>query len=103
MDATQLRRQLEARLQSLREAGIEWLPQGPPLEPSPALGPSRTLEQPTLPGLGDAAPAPSAAAPIEQRRMELRQLADEVRGCTRCPELCSSRTQTVFGQGEVGV
>jgi DNA polymerase len=35
--------------------------------------------------------------------MSLTALADEVKACTRCPDLCSTRTQTVFGQGELDV
>ncbi len=37
--------------------------------------------------------------PRSKRQMELNVLAEEVKGCQRCPELCSTRTQTVFGVG----
>ena len=33
------------------------------------------------------------------RRRALATIASEVAGCQRCPELCSNRTQTVFGAG----
>ena len=36
------------------------------------------------------------------RSRELTVLADRVRQCSRCPELASTRTQTVFGVGPVG-
>ncbi len=36
---------------------------------------------------------------LNQRKSALRVLQDEVAGCTKCEELCSSRTQTVFGVG----
>jgi DNA polymerase len=38
----------------------------------------------------------------ETRLIELNQLAERVAGCTRCPELSSTRTQTVFGTGPIG-
>ena len=61
------------------------------------------FQQPALPGVDERAPALSLEVPIEQRRLALQQLAAEVSACTRCPELCSTRTQTVFGDGEPGV
>jgi DNA polymerase len=39
---------------------------------------------------------------VEQRRQELKVLVDKVCQCARCPELASTRTQTVFGVGQVG-
>jgi DNA polymerase len=36
---------------------------------------------------------------LEQRRQELKLCADKVAQCTRCSELASTRTQTVFGVG----
>lgn len=47
----------------------------------------------------------SAAAGIslDERRLALQTLAAEVKACTRCAELCSTRTQTVFGAGQAGV
>ncbi len=39
---------------------------------------------------------------IEQRRQELKVLIEKVCQCARCPELASTRTQTVFGVGQVG-
>jgi DNA polymerase len=37
----------------------------------------------------------------DQRRHELRVLAEQVTHCTRCSELAATRTQTVFGVGKV--
>lgn len=48
----------------------------------------------------------AAAAPAASRADRLRSLAllqDEVRQCMACPELCSTRTQTVFGVGPMDV
>ena len=101
MDDPQIRRQLEARLRSLAAAGIDWLPQGKPL--ATAAAPEAIVQPAALPGFEEPAPAPRVVLPLEERRMALAQLAAEVRGCTRCAELCSSRTQTVFADGEAGV
>jgi uracil-DNA glycosylase family 4 len=40
---------------------------------------------------------------LEQRRQALTVLAEEVKGCARCPELAATRTQTVFAHGPPGV
>ena len=65
-DSAELRRQLQAHLQRLAAAGIEWLPQGPPLEitaqPERAATPAVTVVQPSLPDVEDAPPA--AAEPF---------------------------------------
>jgi DNA polymerase len=37
----------------------------------------------------------------EQRRHSLEVLTEQVSGCTRCGELASTRTQTVFGVGKL--
>jgi uracil-DNA glycosylase len=60
-------------------------------------------------------PTPAAAAPdlfapaatvkpasVEQRTIALQVLAQKVAACTRCSELASTRTQTVFGVGPAG-
>ncbi len=92
----QLARQLRQHLESLRAAGIEWLPAGPDL---------RNLSAAPLMMATPAAPHP--AEPLSEkntpdlRRQELTVLAQSVSCCTRCPELASTRTQTVFGVGPV--
>ena len=87
-----LSRQVRTRLAGLEAAGIEWLPRvDAPLmiEPvTPAAEPS-------------AAPPGDPDSPLH-RLQELTVLAERVRGCTRCPELAATRTQTVFGVGPVG-
>jgi DNA polymerase len=126
IDSANLRRQLAAHLENLRGAGIEWLPQGPPLvvaasAPSapmtvpmtapPQISPSATpmpvsaavsVQQSALPGYSELSPE-AAELTMEQRRIGLAQLAEEVKTCTRCPELCSTRRQTVFADGQPGV
>ncbi len=41
------------------------------------------------------------AVPLLRRREELAVIQAEVAGCTRCTELAATRTQTVFGVGEI--
>jgi uracil-DNA glycosylase len=100
--AAQVRRHLE----SLRLAGVEWLPANAPLPPSadapeptaveaPGAAPRGLFEEP----IGPAVAAPPASA--EDRRRELKVLAERVSGCTRCKELAATRTQTVFGVGRI--
>jgi DNA polymerase len=101
MQPQQLKRQLEIHLRSLSAAGIEWLPKGPPLTIAPA--PATELHGEATVLDFDELPSAAAAASLDERRIALAQLADEVRVCTRCPELCSTRTQTVFGDGHPGI
>src|SRR5207244_994265 len=48
------------------------------------------------------AKAASSGLTIEERRQQLKVLTEQVCQCARCPELASTRTQTVFGVGQVG-
>ncbi len=77
--------QLRTRLESLAAAGVAFLPRlqplaAPPSAPSPA-------------------PMATPLAAGESRPIELQLLSRQVAACTRCPELSSTRTQTVFGIG----
>lgn len=103
------RRQILAHLRHWRGAGVDWLPLGPPLERSPTRAPQEVAAaSPTgrETSAFDIAVDTPASAPsdlsLEQRRLALQTLAEEVKVCTRCAELCSTRTQTVFGQGAPG-
>jgi DNA polymerase len=96
--AGELTRQARQHVDSLRAAGVEFAPN----EPLPAK---------SLPEVTDTTPADlqvdlwSAAAtvpPAEDRRQALQLLTAEVAKCTRCAELASTRTQTVFGVGAIG-
>jgi DNA polymerase len=94
-------RHLRQQLESLRAAGVEWLPaSGPPhsrlVEPAPASGarPANSL-------FVDESVTTEVVAPPEERRRELTLLAERVAGCARCEELARTRTQTVFGVGAV--
>jgi len=91
--------QARQHLASLRAAGIEWLPN----EPAPN---ARVPVEAAPPGVASLfaevkEPAPAEMG-LEDRRRELTVLAQQVSGCTRCAELASTRTQTVFGVGNPG-
>jgi uracil-DNA glycosylase len=89
-------RQARQHLESLRAAGVEWVPKTPPaVETAPPVTLFAEVEDPA------ATVAPSVLT-LEQRRLELQTLAESIRPCSRCPELCVVRRQTVFSDGPVG-
>jgi len=117
----QLRRQLQNHLQSLQSAGVEWLPQGPPLEVGlqkseggkeraedrPATTSEYRAESAVSPGplpkldfLTEETAATASLSP-DQRKAALRKLQEEVKKCTKCAQLASTRTQTVFADGPI--
>ena len=104
----ELARQVRLHAESLRAAGVAFLPAQKVL---------------TLPVVAAPAPAAIAVAPVpeekigdipldlleaataaealtvEQRQQELQALRQRVAACERCPHLAATRTQTVFGVG----
>ena len=46
-------------------------------------------------------PTAAPADPLAERRRELTMLVAEVAKCDRCPDMFSTRTQTVFGVGPI--
>ncbi len=126
LDPAELSRQLLRHLDSLKAAGIDWLPAGgaafphpsppaPQADPQPQVGtrPTPASEQPAgssgpssaplLPVLSQSSlvgvePGAAAETP-EARQRALAALAAQVAECTRCPHLAATRTQTVFGVG----
>src|SRR5438093_1423162 len=84
----QLARMLEQHLTSLKAAGVEWLSKVPPPAGFSLFAPAEEI-----------APVAESADPLAERRQELTVLAQRVSQCTRCPDLASTRTQTVFGVG----
>src|SRR5206468_13041427 len=95
-----LARQARQHLESLKAEGVEWLPKAPP--PGPRRRKPAADADAAAPSLFEQAQADAAPALTpEQRRHELTVWAERVRPCTRCPELASTRTQTVYGIGPV--
>jgi DNA polymerase len=101
-----LARQAKQHLDSLRAAGIDWLPNAAPPAVTAAAAPPRSLPlvqepaptQRLLLAPEGGQPASSGLTP-EQRREALAALAQRVSQCSRCAALASTRTQTVFGVG----
>ncbi len=100
LTADEVARQLRHRLESLRAAGIDYLPVAH--EPLPVPPVVETAPPETLFGAGAAIPAAADEMSLDQRRVALQLLATQVSECVRCKELASTRTQTVFGVGPVG-
>ena len=86
-----IRRQLLQRLADFQHAGIDFLPRvdGPP----PDFGFDESASERVPEDTGESTTHP------DRRRLELQQIAQRVSQCVRCPELASTRTQTVFGVG----
>jgi DNA polymerase len=117
-DLDDLRKLARGHLESLRAAGVEWLPLAPAdastidilarlaNAPDSSAAPANTLDVKKPAPSEDLFATPGSAAaereiPVEQRRHELTVIADRVKACTRCAELASTRTQTVFGVGAI--
>jgi uracil-DNA glycosylase len=88
-----IRRQLKQRLESLRHSGVEFLPRAS--APPPGFFSAVNAES----GVAQAETESAKTGGPERRPIELQLLAERVSKCTRCPELASTRTQTVFGVG----
>lgn len=99
LDRASALRLAQQHLQSLKAAGVNWLPT------APLSVPATPVPEAAAPGLfSDEPAAPSSSAPaLDERRQQLRVLSEEVARCQRCPELASTRTQTVFADGQPGV
>lgn len=95
---------LSQYLESLRAAGIEWLPRQAGVEfsqPEPVVVvPPVSVTLPLVPETPRPAMQETPAEMSPQDRLaELEALARLVSRCSRCPVLASTRTQTVFGVG----
>jgi len=102
--AVELGRHARQHLESLRAAGVEWLPLGSPpsvpTAPIPVSEAPAPIREPHAEELFAAAAERPALDP-EERRKTLHLLKEEISHCTRCPELAAKRTQTVFGVGRM--
>ena len=109
-----LTRQVKWHLESLKAAGVEFVPIGAPLTFAPVecgpLAPRAVGDAESQEGSGLALESPATARGAsglhsadspDARRHELTVLAAQVAACDRCQELYSTRTQTVFGVGPV--
>jgi len=106
LDRNAVARQVRQYLDLLRDAGVEFLPAPSRTTPSVEVSAFSRAEAPAAePASGNSlfAPAAEPAASEDERLRSLAVLQDEVRQCMACPELCSTRTQTVFGVGPMDV
>jgi uracil-DNA glycosylase len=110
---------LTARLESLQQAGLTHLGKSRPVEGnSGSSGKSGIVAMLEVPSAMPPVPEPTARpiaadrslfdaatavplVPAAQRPAMLEIIRGEVAACTRCAELASTRTQTVFGVGNV--
>lgn len=99
----QLARLARQHADSLRAAGVEWIPAASsrPVESdssresaSPATASSSSL-------FVDLAEPTASVLSVDERRHALTVLAEKVSTCPRCAELVATRTQTVFGVGKI--
>ena len=81
-----------------KSAGASAAPSTAPSAP-PAAATSGKPNQPSLLQLPDNEPFSSPSIPVSERAAVLEVVSNEVSACTRCSELATSRTQTVFGVG----
>ncbi len=110
---TKAARIVRQRLESLQRAGISHLPkakrnfgpvvgemQKPPAAAvaEPNAEPQQMAAVSVQTRLDDSAPLQGVLPPAD-RPAALELIRAEVKSCTRCAELCSGRTQTVFGVG----
>ena len=99
----QLIRQTRQHLESLRAAGVEWLPAAPavrhPIVSSPPASSASNAARSLFTQEAEPATAGQPVLDPAAKRRELQVLEEQVSGCTRCPELAATRTQTVFGVG----
>jgi uracil-DNA glycosylase family 4 len=90
-------RQLRQHLDSLRAAGIYWLPKSGSPSGEWRVGSGEKEEPDSTPH----SPLTTHHSMLEQRRQELLVLSQRVSACQRCAELVVSRSRTVFGVGPI--
>jgi DNA polymerase len=85
--AIDVAQQVRAHVESLRSAGLLFLPRAEAFVIAPTVQAEHAEE------------VPPPRDPLETRKHELAVLRAEVAACDKCSELYSTRTQTVFGTG----
>ena len=88
------------KLESLRAAGVTHLPKAPAIvlpDPEPSVPAAPPIDQPEA--MPKKSPAPKKESTPKSPAAALAVVEKKVAACTRCSELASTRTQTVFGAG----
>jgi uracil-DNA glycosylase family 4 len=93
-NSTDLRRLATQQLESLSRAGVTHLPKATRATRM-ASAPAAVTETSIV------APAPAAITTSSSPADALAVIQREVASCTRCPHLAATRTQTVFGVGNI--
>jgi uracil-DNA glycosylase len=108
------RRIVRQRLESLKRAGVTSVPKakggsgrgkGGSAQAAPtgaARTPAAASATPAAPSKPAASAKPITSLPalsLDEKNAALSVLREQVRTCMRCPALCTTRTQTVFGVG----
>jgi DNA polymerase len=103
LSPAELARQTREHVESLRRAGVEWMPRAVLRLREVTVAPDAELPaQVAATPASNLFQAGSSDGPSPaERRQQLAVLAEKVSSCMHCPELCSTRTQTVFGVGRV--
>jgi DNA polymerase len=99
----ELTRMARQHIDSLKAAGVQWVPVAPSksaacgaIEPAQAVGAMISAEK----SMFDES-ATERFGDVGERRKSLQLVAQNVSGCSRCAELARTRTQTVFGVGNI--
>ena len=93
-----VRRQIQQRLDSLQAAGVEFLPR-PSMMAAPLM--DEPMPKSSISIAENAIVAEVMQAVASNQVKSLKLLAEEISLCKKCPELFSTRTQTVFGVGKL--
>ena len=106
-EPSQLARLARQHADSLRAAGVEWIPAAETVPVSATGGKSQEASSSLFADLVEAAPGPTHSQEsvpvlgVDERCRALKVLSERVSPCSRCAELASTRTQTVFGVGKI--
>jgi uracil-DNA glycosylase len=106
-EPSQLARLARQHADSLRAAGVEWIPAAETVPLSPIGGKAQEASGSLFADLVEPAPGPTQpqeSVPVlgvDERCRALKVLSERVCACSRCAELASTRTQTVFGVGKI--
>jgi DNA polymerase len=95
----ELARQVDKHAESLRAAGVAFLPANTSLTLPVVSAPSSPPDPAASPGLLFDLAETGNVLTLEQRQQEITALRQRVAACERCQGLASTRTQTVFGVG----
>ena len=100
---SELARMARQHIKSLQAAGIEWVPAAKDTGSALSLFGAEFVPASANQQSGPASIAgtENLLLSLDQKKQELQVLAERVSQCTRCAGLAATRTQTVFGVGNI--